>query len=221
MSTYAGYGAGSYGAMGGTITFDWVPEPYVLADELFSIAGALEDTASPILLSREVAKGDVRDRFVTKTSPDGAAWAPWARDYPESRSLLIRYRVLEGVATSDKAYEVTTDSLFFDFGALPFYGVFHEFGAERSAGATSETGASTKEFLQRAKALGLEVVGDLSGIGVNTLPARPFAGLSFEAELRIVEIFDQWFQGAISLGVSPKGKMFARHSKRGPSGRFV
>lgn len=221
MSTYAGYGAGAYGAMGGTITFDWVPEPYVLADELFKIAGALEDTASPILLSREVAKGDVRDRFMSKTTPDGAAWAPWARDYPDSESILIRTHALMDAATGDAAYNVTTDALFFDFGALPFYGVFHEFGAERSAGATADTGASTKEFLKRAKALGLEVVGDLSGIGVNTLPARPFAGLSFEAELRIVEIFDQWFQGAIALGTSSKGKVFARHAKRGPGGRFV
>lgn len=196
----------SFYELGGTIEFVWEPEPFVVASQIYEIADYLENTAGPIELSAQVVRADIRERFQTKTSPYGAEWAPWARDYPDSQSILIKSGALEAAASGEAVQTSLTD-VFFDFGALPFYGPFHEFGAER-ARFSQETRQFIKEFT------GEEA-------GTNTLPARPFAGASFEAEEKIVGIFDQWFAGAISLGRTKTGAAFARHSLRGPGGRFL
>lgn len=204
---------------GGSIEFVWDPQPEVIAQEIFEIAGYLENTLGPIELSKEIVRQDVRARFESKTTPYGEQWAPWARNYPDSESILIKTGALRDAASGD-AVGNTEDTVFFNFGELPFYGVFHEYGAVRSGG-DAESRASDIEFLKRAKALGMSVSSDFTGGGGNRLPARPFAGASFEAEAKIVAVFDMWFQGAIGLGRTKSGKVFPRHTLRGPGGRFI
>lgn len=198
----------AYYELGGTIEFTWEPEPFVVASQIYEIADYLENTAGPIELSAQVVRADIRARFESKTSPYGAVWAPWARDYPDSQSLLVKSGDLEAAASGEAVQTSLTD-VFFDFSTLPFYGVYHEFGATRRS-LDEETMNFLRDFGE----------GDVMG-GTNTLPARPFAGASFEAEEKIVGIFDQWFAGAISLGRTSTGKAYPRHSLRGPGGRFL
>lgn len=199
----------SYYELGGSIEFIWNPRPEIVANEIFEISEYLENTAGPIALSRQIVQDDIRERFETKTSPYGATWAPWARDYPDSQSILIQSGELRDAA-SGEAVDMTEDTVFFNFGALPFYGAFHEFGANRSS-----LDAETIKFLEQFS--------DGQGVvsGTNTLPARPFAGASFEAEEKIVAIFNRWFEGSIALGRTSTGRVFPRHNVRGPGGKFI
>lgn len=223
MSSYSGRAAGSFGAVGGELSFNWIPDPEVVASELLEIAGHLENLEAPLALARQIAIDDVRGRFESKTAPDGSHWQAWSDSYtPDAEAnnldgILVRSGDLKAAATADGAYVVDGHSLFFDTSGLPDYGYWNEQGAERGSGISSDEMAA---FIRKA---GFEPTAEsLAGTGgPNRLPARPFMGLSFEAELQVVEVFDQWFEGAIALGTSPKGKLFGRHSLRGSGGRFI
>lgn len=222
MPTYSGKAAGSFGAAGGELTFEWVPDPEVIAAALFEAAAAIENMEPPLMLSRQVAIEDIRQRFDTHTAPDGSPWVAWSESYaPDALrnnigGILQRTGELEATATAESAFLVDGNSVFYDTGSLPPYWIWHQEGRERSGGGRDASAGAATSIEDLAKQT---AQGDLGG--GNVLPARPFVGTSFEAELQIVEIFDQWFEGAIALGVSSKGKAFPRHSLRGASGRFV
>lgn len=202
-------GAGQY-AMGaeGYIEFDWKPEPYVIANQLFTAADELEDRSAPLALSRQIAIDDMRDHFMSETSPDGAKWEDWAESYEPYASqhnagILRQTQALFGAAVSPAAYPVTDDAVFFSTAGLPEYGIYHQFGAER-------THASAIDLIES----GFEYAG-------NTLPARPFIGISSAAELEIIQVFDQWFAGIIAIiGAGGGGRVGKRHALR-KGGRFV
>lgn len=217
------YSGNATGAFGGTITFDWVPDPEVVAAEIIQTAENLEDRSSPLALSRQIAIGDMRERFMTETSPGGDAWAPWADSYKPyaegiNAGILRRSGALYGAATSEGAYPITADSVFFSTAGLPEYWIYHQTGALRTAGASREEAEAHVEFI---RSLGSEFVPGGAGTGINVLPARPFVGLSFEAELQILEVFDQWFAGAVAIGATSTGRLGRRHALRGPGGQFI
>lgn len=214
MPVYSGL---STGAFRGTISFEWIPEPEVIAAALIETSEYLEDRSAPLALSRQVAQDDMRERFETKTSPEGAAWAPWAESYAPIAAatnvggLLERTGAMRAAALSEAAYPITKDSVFFDTSNLPFYWIYHQLGASRGA---------EDEWFRSMQAAGLLKEG-ATATGVNFMPARPFVGTSFEAQLRILEVFDQWFAGAVAVYVTGRGRLGRRHSLRGPGGRFV
>lgn len=229
MAEYSGAGAGSFGALGGSISFEFVPDPEEIAASLMDVAGYLEDIAGPLAISRTIAIEDIRLRFDTQTGPDGNSWVPWSDSYrPDAEQnniggILERTGDLRNAATSEDAFIVDGDSLFYDTSGLPPYGFWNETGATRSGRGFE---ISDEDISHAAKTLGksVEEIKKAFGSGSsgdNVLPARPFMGVSFEAELRIVEVFDQWFDGAIALGISSKGKAFGRYNVRNAAGRFT
>lgn len=221
MGIYSGQSAvGAF--FPGTISIDWVPDPNVVANELLVAAGRIEDRSRPLALSREVMVEDVVERFETQTSPEGEPWKPWAPSYvPKAGpSLLVLTGDLVHAATSTGSYPITEDSIFLSTAGWPDYWAWHQFGAERRAGG--ESAESSREFMERAQSLGLEFLEgvDVGGIGINTLPARPYIGPSFEAQLRMLEIFDQWFGGIVSSVFTRGGRAVAarRHPTGSPGG---
>jgi len=204
---------------GGTISFTWVPDPEVVAQELIETAGRLEDRSDPLLISREIAIQDMQERFKTKSDPDGKAWVKWAPSYApiaervNKGGLLERDQIMKDAATSPGAYPVTESSVFFSTAGLPPYWLW----IQQGTGGTRVFRAGEKSPIGELKS-DLTFGGEGRG---NAMPPRPFVGVSFEAQLQIVEVFDQWFEGAVTMGVSSKGKVFARHARRGPGGRFV
>jgi phage gpG-like protein len=228
MPTYTGKSLGSFGELGGEITFDWEPSLDDVAAELMEVAGYLENIEAPLALSKGVLQRDIQMRFNTKIDPDGNPWEPWSDSYAKYREryypeggILVRTGDLESAATSEEAYEIGPEGIFYSTQGLPEYWLWNQEGRVR--GGTSATAGMTQaEKEHMASALGTSV-SELEGAqsGSNTLPARPFIGASFEAEIQIAEIFDKWFAGATSLATSSKGKLFGRHSYRGPGGQFA
>lgn len=230
QTRFSGKYLGSFGDLGGEVIFEWEPtQPDEVAAELLEVAGYLENIETPLVLSRHVLQDDIRMRFETKIDPDGNEWAPWSenyanyreRNYPEG-GILVRTTELQNAATTEGAYEVGPAGVFYNTAGLPEYWLWTQEGAERSAPTGATAGMTSAEKQHMAASLGVSVK-SLEAVqsGGNTLPARPFVGSSDEAEIQIMEIFDKWFDGAIRLATSPKGKVFAAHAKRGASGRFV
>lgn len=74
----------------------------------------------------ELVRGQARDRIaVTKTAPDGSAWAPWARNYPKSGSLLVRSGAL-GSSISGQAVGLEAHVV-----APVFYASLHQDGTTK------------------------------------------------------------------------------------------
>lgn len=216
MSVF-GPAAAEVGAFaGGTISFTWIPEPEVVAQELIATANRLEDRRGPLLISRSIAISDMEERFKTRTDPDGNAWPAWSPAYaPRGNRMLDLTGAMKGAAMAPSAYPVTNESVFFNTAGMPPYWTWHQ---EGTGGTQVFRGGEMSPIGEIGEGKSLVFGGEGRG---KALPPRPFVGISFEAQLKIIETFDQWFQGAITLGVSPAGKAFSRYSRRGPGGRFV
>lgn len=228
MARYSGRSAGTFGELGGELIFDWQPDLDVIETELLEIEGYLKNIEAPLLLSKGILQNDIRMRFETKVDPDGTPWTQWSQNYAKYRELnypeggiLVRTGELEQAATGEKAFVVSDAGIFFNTAGMPEYWLWNQEGAQRGQGVgegeVQALAALTGKSEEQARA---EIARE-GNAGTNTLPARPFVGVSFEAEIEVVELFDQWFDGAITLGTSTKGKVFGRHSYRGPGGRFV
>lgn len=129
-----------------------------------------------------------------------------------------------GAATSEGSYPITEDSLFISTAGWPDYWAAHQFGALRVAsGGTDREEALA--FFETVRGLteqsGVEIEGGMTGTGVNPLPARPYIGPSFEAELRMIEIFDQWFGGIINTTFRGTGGGVQGRYRDPATGRFA
>lgn len=220
--TRQGQFIGAYGTQaGGAITFEWVPDPLVFSEKILDVRDSLDDRTIPLILSQEIIKQDIAENFASEHDPEQQPWAPWSTggfytDPATDRTRKVRGyadqvpkltpahsgRILDWTgrlreeATSDRAFvqisgkSVNDDSLFYDTNGLPPYWQFHQ--------------ESSEEWREPG----------------GVLPRRRFLGMSGEAELQILEVFDEWFQGIIELAVSKRGNIFIR--RRSPStGRFI
>lgn len=212
---------GAFG--GGTIDFTWIPHPNELATRLLAVSSALEDRSGPLALSRQIAIDDTREHFEKQESPEGEAWAPWAPSYePIARvtnigEILQRTMALQSAATNPGAYPVTADSLYFSTGGLPYYWFwnYEGTGGGQFAGLAAEAG-------ERARAAGYRGAEARGSLGIGSgraLPARPMVGISFEAMLQILEVFEAWFTGAVNTFFTRGGRVVGAF--RDPSGRFA
>ena len=189
MSVYSGRAAGAYGAKGGIIEFIWEPRPEEVASKLIGLAGYLENFVPPLTASKGVARADMAHHFDSESGPNGEAWAPLAESTIErwgEHSILQLTGDMRGAATSDAAYPIDGHELFFDTGALPYYWIFAEDGTQAS---------HMREFVKQVGIENLAPGAEYSGGGS---PPRPFIGVSEEAEIQIIEIFDMWFEGGVS-----------------------
>ena len=181
-------------AVGGAVTFTWEPDPVVLGDAILNVAQALRDRLPAMELARQSVIDDVRARFRSKTDPDWVPWDAWADSYaPVAEAypnidMLRRDDILYQSVTSEDAYVVTEDTLFFEAGDMPEYGVWHQ---EGRPDRKTKSGAA------------------------NPLPKRAFLGLSDVAEAEIWGDFSLWFDRAIDLYPTSTGRIGRRHSKRG------
>ena len=198
---------------GGTLTFKWAPSPIIVAADYERAADYLENMMPPLMASRQLAIADVAENFAGEHDPDGNPWARWSESYVESGqpgpSILNQTGDLEGSATDPRAWPITAREMFFSFGALPEYGIWHQQGASRQSAGKGVTRESNLQAI--ASGVGLD-----SDWGDNTLPARPFAGISDETQFKILDVFDSWFSGAMNFAIGKSGTVQTRTA----GGRF-
>lgn len=213
---------GAFGDLGGeVITIEWVPDPHVVEQSILRVAGYLEQIDKPLLAARAIAREDMRMRFQKEVDPDGNAWVELDPDYltrkqaeGSNTGILKRWGDLEDAATSGSAFIVAGDSLFFSMESLPFYAGIHQ---EGSGTHNVGTARDWRERTAAATAAGVPSGGAHESLGIGTgkaTPARPFIGISGEAEEQIFEVFDLWFAEGVSIGISSSGTVQERISGR-------
>lgn len=199
---------------GDTIKFniEVAPDPYDIQLQLTEIAGQLENLGPPLLAASRILSEDMKQRFLTQTDPDGDPWIPLDEEYLASKvslgypeNILHRTGQLEEAATSLGAMRIVGDSVFFDSSVLPSYGLIHQTGS----GADNVGDASRHRFAVKNEPGYKNREGsghaDL-GIGRgNALPARPFVGMSEEAEGKLWKLFDMWFDESTQLKIGSSG----------------
>jgi hypothetical protein len=212
------FGAGGQlGSAGGMIELVWVPDPKIIAAKILELAGYLENFIPPLEASRGIARQDMQHHFDTESGPDGGKWAPHADstiDRWGEHSILQLTGAMHDAAVSEGAYVIDGRDLFIDTSAFPDYWVFHETG--RGAEALAEHAA----FLAKSeKIFGVKI--ESAGTGTGAMPARPFVGLSFEAQMKIIEAFDAWFEGGISGFYTGRGGTVQTRTSSGQFGKAI
>lgn len=217
---FPGIAVGSFADLGGnvtTISAEWVPPPEEVEAALMEVAGYYENISKPILAARAIAREDIKRHFDTETDPDGNPWQPLDDEYIVKKqsqggdSRILRFGGdLEKAATSSSAFIVNDDSLFYSADGLPFYWRWMQEGT--GPGGSRVMGISMAQ--DRAKSHGATSTmtsHESQGIGRGQdTPARPFIGISADAEEQILEVFDLWFAEGVSIAISGSGIVQSR-----------
>lgn len=210
---------GSFGDIGGSVNvvLRWHPDPDEVEAALLQVAGYLDNLSSPLRAARRILQDDIRERFETETDPEGHKWHELDEDYLAWKvshgfddRILRMTGDLYDAATAQTSFIVDSENgnVFMNTANLPPYWIVHQ---EGSPAGLERRGLSKK----KAKELGLDDdFGGGMGAGQNT-PARPFIGVSADAEEMIFNAFDIWFYEGIQVKVSSAG--IVQHS---PGGRF-
>lgn len=194
----------SGGGFSGTVTFDWHPDPLIIAEQADQAAANVNMMQRPLRIAMGLARQNIEQHFLTATGPDGEAWEDWSDYKPDNSSwksyaekaagqpgILIQTGGLMGEATSRGAFTVTNREVFY---ARPSpLGDWHDEGLP---GRQTRWGTP------------------------NDLPQRKFAGIDAATQAAIVEAFDVWFGDAIEVLVQSGGRRaFVRRDPA--SGRFL
>jgi phage gpG-like protein len=116
------------------VTFQWIPDPKVHAATFAQQASEFANPAIPIAAAAGAIRHDIRQRFETETDPWGNRWADWSESYTPramaypNEGILKQSGDLFRVATATTATVVTNDTVFYETGKLPHYGLAHEQG---------------------------------------------------------------------------------------------
>jgi phage gpG-like protein len=157
---------GEYGVPGGTIELygDWggglataedFEDPNAAADAMLRLATYLEDTRVELEATKEILIRDTKNRFDTETDPDGTPWVPLNKEYLDSKlakgypaDILVREDTLRSAATSDEAWIVEDDTLYFDPTTLPYYAGYQQRGTEKGIPARPFVGVSEEGLIE-------------------------------------------------------------------------
>lgn len=195
----------------------WASDPILAAEEMNGAAGRLMNFAEPLAAAREVVVRDIREHFEKQEDPNHHPWAEWSVSYRDRASrenvAILQKRVgwhssnrsgqrLIDASTSRRSYHVSGHELFADTAAWPDYWEVHQQGASHSP-----FNRETKTALEE---LGVDVV-------ATETPARPFLGISEEAEFAIYDILDEFVDGAMLFTHPITGAT----QRRGPGGQFA
>lgn len=178
---------------------------------LSQLAAYVDNVDLPLRAVKRIAQEDMKERFETETAPDGSKWFELSPSYAEKKEaavgfahpILTREGDLKEAATSEGAWSVSGESVWFSTADLPEYWAVHQFGSS-DFGATYHATANP------------EGESSFTG-GEQNIPPRPFIGLSEKGEDRVLELFDIWFSNGLakatrSFAVSSVGTLHVRTS---------
>lgn len=167
---------------------------------------ALRGTYVPLAAIASEVREDIKERFATRTGPDGAPWDEWSDNYELAAmaytniGMLRRDDWLYEAVTGPDAIVVTNDTLFFNETAMANIPI----SGDKEGGEMR--GFWHQEGLPDRKA---------RGGADNPLPARPFLGLTEETRVFVLTAFEEWFNKAIMLFPKKGGGTGQRHALQG------
>lgn len=183
-----------------TVHIEWSPDPIVFGEAILEVEEALQHTEIPLALAMQEVQADIRERFETRTNPDGTKWDDWAESYEEYAISFPNMGILDqhgggrdgsgGYLREDaeNALVINGDTLFFDEGAIPERGIWHQEG---------RPSRKTKQG------------------SPNPLPSRRFLGLTTESVIFIEAAFNDWFDNSIDIYETSTRRLGRRHARMG------
>jgi hypothetical protein len=205
------------------VVAEWVPDPDVVAAELFKLANDTESWAEPLAEARAAIIYDTEAHFDSQADPYGKPWTALSPDYVKSKikkestnpsKILQLEGTLKAAAIAEDNWFIDERDITFNTENLPFYGPYHQ------AGTAPEGVAQILHKLRTEQELSREEVGTvISGFGRGrNLPQRMFIGLSDLAIAEVEDIFVNWLSKLVVTDFPLFGGGFA---VRGPGGRFI
>jgi hypothetical protein len=187
-------------------TPDWTYFEYDTSDldaaaiALYRFANYIDDE-EVLQGAKRIAMDDMERRFDSEIDPFGKKWRHLTPKYEEQkardgfpvRPILTRTHALRDAATSESAWSVSGESVWFHTDGLPGYWEAHEKGAP-SRTYHRDVDGETRES------------GYYGG-----LPQRRFIGLSEEAREEILALMGAWLEAGLAQTVAPfKSESIAR-----------
>ena len=176
----------------------WSPDPVVIARDIELADARLKRFRVPLNQARYVISADIQSHFTEQSDYHGIPWQEWSESYAARGArdnlgeILQKTYALEYAATNPENLVIISHSQSGGaFGGgevalvgsnLPDYWIWHEEGVPDRVGPK----------------------------GPNPLPARPFAGLSTDAEEAIFAIFDSHVDGALIGTLARTGQPILR-----------
>src|SRR5262245_35227207 len=126
-----------------TVEIDWTPQSAEVPGGLFAVADSLAVPELAMIAAREIVQDNIRSHFEEETSPEGVSWAYWAPSYEPvalahpNVGVLRRDEALYDAAGNNEAVIIAGNTIFYNTGALPDYGVWHHTGLPER---TTQTG---------------------------------------------------------------------------------
>jgi len=202
------------------IIAEWIPDPNEIAAQLLWLSEEFENMYVPLEAARRIAMYDTGQHFKKEEDPDGIGWLALTKKYVDSERGGAEHPILrltDDLYTSvmrESTWFIAENSLFFTDLGLPYYSSWHQTGTGEGRNLTPGSRqhritqfVRSEAFVERAPEekipetpVGLRGVESFGGSGRGqSLPARPFIGLSFEAEEEIQREFQEWFDTRIDL----------------------
>jgi phage gpG-like protein len=187
MSEYAGI-------MAEGIEFEWAQpdDALITANALDQLANDLRDLTPVLEGAKEIVLTDVENHFHEERGPSGDSWAEWSDSYRPvaERNNIGKLRReatqhLYEAATDRSAYRVDGNDMFIDTSGFPVYWAIQQYGGLIMSGGT----LIRRYGMRRRNEAGASQHG--------RIPARPYLGMSEEAKIATIALFDQWVSGEI------------------------
>lgn len=187
------------------VVAEWFPDPRQIEAELVKIANNFNDWTVPLQAAKESMIESTRIHFETETDPYGDKWPDLDPDYKDTKvshgfpdQILVRTGELERSATSEQAWFVDQSAIWFNAGALPYYGPMHQEGTSEG-----EAGSKLRNIIENPPMHGgftEEELGILQqgGQGLN-LPQRMFVGADVDTIAEIEAIFLQHMRRTVEV----------------------
>lgn len=176
--------------------------------------------------AKRIAMDDMKRRFDTELDPTGAMWTELTESYQRQKAednfqvhpILTRTRALREAATSEEAWSVSGESVWFHTGGLPPYWEAHEIGRDFIEGPNGPYGGMPeRRFIGLSEEARDEILA-LVGIWIEDGLAQTVAPFKSRSTTR----FGESFRGGIIFSMFPGagGKLQYRVSGKGYGGRF-
>ena len=186
------------------ITGEWVPSPEDLSIRMLALADYYDNMMIPLAESRQAAIAATEYRFDSQTAPDGTPWPALDPDYldwkvnngdPEDE-ILVMTGAGKAAATSEGAWFIYEDALWFDVNRLPDYMSYHQAGTD---GLNAEQRGILNKLANKETITMHEagvVIEKSDGRG-KSLPKREFVGFN-DFDIQVFEdIWNTWFASGI------------------------
>lgn len=191
------------------ITGEWMPPPEDLAARLVALANSYDNILSLMEGFREIARESTALHFETESDPQGQKWVPltadWLADARKQGSafptaILRMTGAGEKAATSEEAYIITENEIFFNPSAVPEYMIYHQFGSVDPAVESGLRKLDEKQQLTPEEARAVAAYGR-----GRDLPQREWLGLTLDDIGEMEAYANRWFKENLDTVFPPSG----------------